>query len=303
MRTKRWTKVFQANHHTSKACRNTQWRKYVSFSVPSSTIFFSLVLRLRIGWQVREIGTLLHNGGDSRSNLNFRFEHCRLNYSLLAIGMCLLLWIYMLDAQLFQCMLCTNTPVFGNSTITNQQQIINSHSVDPTEFPIVLRSLCAHSIRIFLYFCVLDKSTAVLWDCVRRWRRGRQRERERGKAKVYLQFQDIFVCWRNNNQHTRWQKTKLTRTNEQNIKGNEEKIKAEREPTKKSKITGLETGRPSAEYCTVYALPNAKSMHNSPSCGSVAWIACMPGFCSTLTSTLLKGTKKWKRTQKHCLQH
>lgn len=177
--------------------------------------------------------TLLHNEGDSRSNLNFRFEHCRLNYSLLAIGMCLVLWISMLDAQLFQCMLCTNTPVFGNSTITNQQQIINSHSVDPTEFPIVLRSLCAHSIRIFLYFCVLDKSTAVLWDCVRRWRRGRQRER--GKAKVYLQFRDIFVCWRNNNQHTRWQKTKLTRTNEQNIKGNEGKIKAERESQQKNR--------------------------------------------------------------------
>lgn len=136
--------------------------------------------------------TLLHNEGDSRSNLNFRFEHCRLNYSLLAIGMCLVLWISMLDAQLFQCMLCTNTPVFGNSTKTNQQQIINSHSVDPTEFPIVLRSLCAHSIRIFLYFCVLDKSTAVLWDCVRRWRRGRQRERER-KSKS-LSAISRYIC-------------------------------------------------------------------------------------------------------------
>lgn len=47
-REKRWTKVFEAHHHmysTSKACKNTQWCKYVSFSVSSST-FGRAVMRL-----------------------------------------------------------------------------------------------------------------------------------------------------------------------------------------------------------------------------------------------------------------
>lgn len=131
---KRWTKVFQAHHHTSKACRNTQWRKYVSFSVSSSTIFCYISgldgrerptdqrtnqARVSKPAKRREIALLLRRRRFTQHNLNVRCEHCRLNYNLPVVGICVLELKLCARCSAIRCMLCTNTPVFGNSTITN----------------------------------------------------------------------------------------------------------------------------------------------------------------------------------------
>lgn len=46
-------------------------------------------------------------------------EHCRLNYNLPVVGICVLELKLCARCSAIRCMLCTNTPVFGNSTITN----------------------------------------------------------------------------------------------------------------------------------------------------------------------------------------